>query len=60
MGTINCCKNCPDRRVGCHTDCKIYAEAVADNEALRRFERDEKEWRAYCTAHFVEQRRRNK
>lgn len=58
MGAISCCKNCPDRRVGCHTDCKTYAEAVADNEALRRFERDEKEWRAYKHGRFAERRRK--
>ena len=29
----NCCQNCPNRSVACHTDCEKYLKAVSDNNA---------------------------
>lgn len=26
MGTIKCCKLCPDRYVGCHAECERYIQ----------------------------------
>jgi hypothetical protein len=30
------CKNCPDRRIGCHGSCTAYRIEAARNEADRR------------------------
>lgn len=29
------CINCPDRKVGCHTDCEKYIAFRAENERLK-------------------------
>lgn len=32
---ITCCRNCDERRAGCHADCERYAEQKAEHEAAR-------------------------
>lgn len=32
---ITCCRNCKERRAGCHADCERYAEQKAEHEAAR-------------------------
>ena len=27
----NCCQNCPNRSIACHTECPKYLKAVSDN-----------------------------
>lgn len=35
---MNCYK-CPDRHIGCHSDCERYAEWKAERQALREREK---------------------
>lgn len=35
-GTFDCCKNCADRRIGCHGICKDYVDAKAKHQDNKR------------------------
>ena len=34
--TVNCCKNCIEREVGCHASCDLYLDFKAKNDENRR------------------------
>ena len=36
---IKCCLNCPDRQLGCHSQCKLYKDEKAEWDERRREEK---------------------
>lgn len=42
------CKECPNRKVGCHQNCPKYAEYHKERVKLREFNHKEAMLRAYC------------
>lgn len=45
--TIRCCKECPDRAMGCHSACEKYQEEKASWDKIRAEER-ERQRQEYC------------
>ena len=39
---IQCCRNCPDRSVGCHSTCEKYISEKAAHDELNEMIRDQK------------------
>lgn len=39
---IQCCRNCPDRSVGCHSTCEKYISAKAEHDKLAEQIREKK------------------
>ena len=37
MPTFIACKDCSDRKLGCHSDCEKYQNEVAENEKRKAF-----------------------
>lgn len=33
------CKDCPNRKIGCHGNCKYYAQSQRENEAKKQARR---------------------
>lgn len=42
------CKDCPNRKVGCHADCKPYLEFAEERQAIRERHKND-----VCAAAFV-------
>lgn len=40
---FNCCKNCTDRKIGCHADCKKYLDAKLKSAEFEKHKRKEME-----------------
>lgn len=45
--TIQCCHNCPDRVVGCHSTCERYKEQKASWNKIRAEEKEQQR-QEYC------------
>ena len=42
MRPFNCCHNCEDRVVGCHSTCKKYIEDKLKNDEIRKKEQNDR------------------
>lgn len=48
---FECCMDCPNRKVGCHSRCEVYKNAKAIDEGNKaRFYKE----RLYVTAHIID------
>ena len=40
MKQINVCRDCKNRKIGCHAECKKYLEAKAEYEAEKQIKKE--------------------
>lgn len=58
MISIHCCKDCPDRHVGCHATCETYIKEKKENDEMKQRVKDSHKIDIYKSGKAFE--RRNK
>lgn len=43
----NGCKDCKNRKVGCHSECEVYKSFVEENRILKENKEKEKEYKLF-------------
>lgn len=54
------CYNCPNRHIGCHTDCEDYKKAKAELDAKNKAHREENAKRDLALEYTINDMRRKK